>query len=249
MPRGVVLCASCTPFANAAYQTAILWAPPGARDARLRDASCGTGWAASGDGGRRGAFVRSWDDKPVRSWKPLRGHTPSENAPGSGTFSNYGYGPMGPVTGFDAFPSPTEMDAIEAIPGFSKSPFNYSSPWGDARHPGVHPMWPIPPDPYGPKENDPRMYDPAYQGAPLNRANSGTSQGRCCRVSQDGSLHRPEDSSLSLALRQETMQVSRASTLDFFLSGRTAGHDGHTGGDEPRWYAKRIRARRTRWSG
>ena len=91
---------------------------------------------------------------------------PSENAPGSGTFSNYGYGPMGPVTGFDAFPSPTEMDAIEAIPGFSKSPFNYSSPWGDARHPGVHPMWPIPPDPYGPKENDPRMYDPAYQGGP-----------------------------------------------------------------------------------
>ncbi len=103
---------------------------------------------------------------PYTRGSPYGDRHPSENAPHSGTFSNYGYGPMGPTTGFGAFPSPTEMDAIEAIPGFSKSPFNYSSPWGDARHPGVHPMWPIPPDPYGPKENDPRMYDPAYQGGP-----------------------------------------------------------------------------------
>lgn len=103
---------------------------------------------------------------PYTRGSPYGDRHPNENAPGSGTFSNYGYGPLGPISGFDSFPSATEMDRIEQLPGFSKNPFNYSSPWGDSRHPGVHPMWPLPPDPYGPKENDPRMYDPAYQGGP-----------------------------------------------------------------------------------
>ncbi len=93
-------------------------------------------------------------------------HT-DENSIGTGTYSGYGYGPMGPVVGFGQYPTATAMDRIEAGPGFSQTAWNYSSPWGDSLHPGVHPMWPMPPSPLGPRENDPRMYDPAMRpGAP-----------------------------------------------------------------------------------
>jgi hypothetical protein len=75
---------------------------------------------------------------------------------GYGTFMNKGYGPMGAFNGYGTYPGTEQRDAIQGNPGFASTAWNYSSPWGDSAHPGVHPMWPIPPSPYGMKENDPR---------------------------------------------------------------------------------------------
>ena len=92
---------------------------PAGADARLRDASWD--WVGGQQGWRRrGAFVRPGMTNPYVRGSPY-GDTPSENAP-SWERSPIWIRAIGPVTGFDAFPSPTEMDAIEAIPGFSKSP-------------------------------------------------------------------------------------------------------------------------------
>ena len=76
------------------------------------------------------------------------------NSIGTGTFSGYGYTPIGAVNGFGA----AGEEEMNDSPGFpwGGTAFNYSSPWGDGRHPGPHPMWPKPPSPYGIKENDPR---------------------------------------------------------------------------------------------
>ena len=72
-----------------------------------------------------------------------------------GTFSGRGYGPMGAYNGMGTVPGNEQRDATSGFP-WGGTAWNYSSPWGDAAHPGPHPMWPIPPSPYGLKENDPR---------------------------------------------------------------------------------------------
>ena len=75
-----------------------------------------------------------------------------------GTSSGRGYGPMGAFNGYGttSYQSEDERNDIQGHPGFAATAWNYSSPWGDSAHPGPHPMWTIPPSPYGMKENDPR---------------------------------------------------------------------------------------------
>ena len=65
------------------------------------------------------------------------------------------YTPMGNFHGYEGFTPPNVALASATTPDskISQGAFNYSTPWGDSLHPGVHPIWPIPPNPRGPQLN------------------------------------------------------------------------------------------------
>jgi hypothetical protein len=92
---------------------------------------------------------------PYSRGSPFGTSFSNRNTIGTGTFSGYGYTPMGAVNGFGEGASPMDKNQVPGFP-WGGTAYNYSSPWGDSYHPGPHPAWPKPPSPFGIQENDPR---------------------------------------------------------------------------------------------
>ena len=100
--------------------------------------------------------IESSYTNPYTKGSPYGTSFSDRNSIGTGTFSGYGYTPMGAAHGFGAEETgPWGTEDRNVMPGFpwGGTAYNYSSPW---EGPGPHPMWPKPPSPYGIRENDPR---------------------------------------------------------------------------------------------
>jgi hypothetical protein len=111
-------------------------------------------------------MVAGSPENPYTRGSPYGSSYPDQNSVDTGTFRGV-YQPMGNFQGFEGFTPPTVALATSTTPNdkISQSAFNYSTPWGDSLHPGVHPMWPIPPSPQGPQLN------PQYRNDVKNFAN------------------------------------------------------------------------------
>jgi hypothetical protein len=97
-----------------------------------------------------------YDDlnSPYARGSPYGSSYPDANSVDTGSYAGV-YHPMGNFHGFEGFTPPTVQLATSTTPNnkIAQSAYNYSTPWGDYLHPGVHPMWPIPPSPLGPQLN------------------------------------------------------------------------------------------------